>query len=121
MFRPARAALRATAALIVVLPALLVVSSPPACAAPVDYQAEDATISQGAVESNHTGYTGSGFVNYNNVVGSYVEWSIPAATAGNVSVAIRYANGVASGTSVDRPMDISVNGTLVRSALSFPS
>ncbi|MET7424782.1 carbohydrate-binding protein [Dactylosporangium sp. NPDC005555] len=86
-----------------------------------DYQAENATVSQGAVESNHTGFTGTGFVNYDNIVGSYVEWSIPAATAGNVSVAIRYANGVANGASVDRPMDVTVNGTLVRSALSFPS
>ncbi|GAB3843721.1 hypothetical protein GCM10027610_056920 [Dactylosporangium cerinum] len=86
-----------------------------------DYQAENATVSQGAVEANHTGFTGTGFVNYDNVIGSYVEWSIPAATAGNVSVAIRYANGVANGASVDRPMDVTVNGTLVRSALSFPS
>ena len=90
----------------------------PAHAEAVRYEAESATISQGAVESNHPGFTGTGFVNYTNVVGSFVEWSIPAAAAGNVSVAIRYANGVAG---VDRPMDISVNGTLVRSGLSFPS
>lgn len=88
----------------------------PAHAAPVRYEAESAAITRGAVESNHPGFTGTGFVNYDNVVGSFVEWSIPAATAGNVSVAIRYANG----TGVDRPMDISVNGTLVRGALSFP-
>lgn len=88
----------------------------PAHAAPVRYEAESAAITRGAVESDHPGCTGTGFVNYDNVVGSFVEWSIPAVAAGNVSVAIRYANG----TGVDRPMDISVNGTLVRSALSFP-
>ncbi|MEV8508883.1 PQQ-dependent sugar dehydrogenase [Actinoplanes sp. NPDC051475] len=88
----------------------------PAHAAPVRYEAENAAITRGAVEADHPGFTGTGFVNYDNVVGSFVEWSIPAASAGNVSVAIRYANG----TGVDRPMDISVNGTLVRSALSFP-
>ncbi|WP_238005350.1 PQQ-dependent sugar dehydrogenase [Dactylosporangium sp. AC04546] len=82
-----------------------------------DYQAENATIAQGVVESNHNGYTGTGFVNYDNIAGSYVQWSVPSAAAGNVSVAVRYANG----TTTDRPMDITVNGTLVRGALSFPS
>ncbi len=43
---------------------------------PTDYQAENATISQGAVESNHEGYTGSGFVNLDNVAGSYVQFSV---------------------------------------------
>ncbi|MFI6324234.1 glycosyl hydrolase 2 galactose-binding domain-containing protein [Nonomuraea sp. NPDC050556] len=76
-----------------------------------DYQAEDATISQGVVESNHTGYTGSGFVNYDNVTGSYVEWTVNAATAGPASVTLRYANG----TTINRPM--SINGTTV----DFPS
>jgi len=89
----------------------------PAHAAAVDHQAENATVSRGAVESNHAGYTGSGFVNYDNVVGSYVEWAVPATAAGNVSIAIRYANG----TSAGRPMDITVNGTLLRGALPFPS
>jgi Fungal chitosanase of glycosyl hydrolase group 75/Carbohydrate binding module (family 35)/Carbohydrate binding module (family 6) len=80
-----------------------------------DYQAEDAFISQGVVESNHTGYTGTGFVNYDNLVGSYVEWSITAASAGSASLTIRYANG----TTTNRPMDISVNGTVVISGLAF--
>ncbi len=72
--------------------------------AAADYQAEDATISQGVVESNHAGFTGTGFVNLDNVVGSYVEFAVtgPAAT-----VAIRYANG----TTTNRPMN--VNGTSV--------
>ncbi|MFF5209668.1 YbhB/YbcL family Raf kinase inhibitor-like protein [Streptosporangium sp. NPDC000396] len=81
-----------------------------------DYQAENATISQGAVESNHAGYTGTGFVNYDNVAGSYVEFTVNAATAGNYSLTFRFANG----TTTDRPMDISVNGTPVSAGLSFP-
>jgi glucose/arabinose dehydrogenase len=104
-------ALLATAVVAAILPLAL-----PAQAAAVTYEAESATISQGAAESNHPGFTGTGFVNYDNIVGSYVEWSVPATAAGNVSVALRYANG----TGVDRPMDISVNGTVVRSAMSFP-
>jgi len=81
----------------------------------VDYQAETATISQGVVESNHAGFTGTGFVNYNNAVGSYVEWTVPAAAAGNVNFSIRYANG----TTTNRPMNITVNGLTVVSNLAF--
>ncbi|MEU7855306.1 fibronectin type III domain-containing protein [Nonomuraea sp. NPDC049141] len=73
---------------------------------PVVYQAEDATISQGAAESNHDGYTGTGFVNYDNVTGSYVEWTVNAPVAGPVTLELRYANG----TTVNRPMAIAVNG-----------
>jgi glucose/arabinose dehydrogenase len=85
-------------------------------AATADYQAENGTISQGVVESNHAGYTGSGFVNMDNVVGSYVELGVTATAAGAASLVFRYANG----TTVDRPMDISVNGTTVAAARSFP-
>ncbi|WP_433514948.1 glycosyl hydrolase 2 galactose-binding domain-containing protein [Nonomuraea sp. CA-143628] len=73
---------------------------------PVIYQAEDATISQGVVESNHDGYTGTGFVNYDNLTGSYVEWTVNAPVAGPVTLELRYANG----TTVNRPMTITVNG-----------
>ena len=85
--------------------------------AATDYQAEDATISQGAVATNHTGYTGTGFVDYTNIKGSYVEFTVSASSAGTSALTLRYANG----TSVDRPMDISVNGTVVASAVSFPA
>ncbi|MEU0075194.1 PQQ-dependent sugar dehydrogenase [Streptomyces sp. NPDC006332] len=85
--------------------------------AATDYQAEDATVSQGAVATNHTGYTGTGFVDYTNVTGSYVEFTVSATAAGTSSLALRYANG----TSTDRPMDISVGGTVVASGVSFPA
>ncbi|NUR82756.1 MAG: hypothetical protein HOY71_01570, partial [Nonomuraea sp.] len=70
------------------------------------YEAEDAAVSQGAVESNHAGFTGTGFVNYDNVTGSYVEWTVNAAAAGPANVVLRYSNG----TTVNRPMAITVNG-----------
>ncbi|MET9905338.1 PQQ-dependent sugar dehydrogenase [Streptomyces sp. NPDC006476] len=85
--------------------------------AATDYQAEDALISQGTVATNHTGYTGTGFVDYTNVKGSYVEFTVSAASAGTSALTLRYANG----TSTDRPMDISVNGTVVASGVSFPA
>lgn len=85
--------------------------------AATDYQAEDATVVQGTVATNHTGYTGTGFVDYTNVQGSYVEFTASAASAGTTAVTFRYANG----TATDRPMDISVNGTVVSPAVSFPA
>ncbi|WP_329596848.1 PQQ-dependent sugar dehydrogenase [Streptomyces pseudovenezuelae] len=85
--------------------------------AATDYQAEDATVVQGTVATNHTGYTGTGFVDYTNVTGSYVEFTVSAASAGTTAVTFRYANG----TATDRPMDISVNGTVVSPAVSFPA
>ncbi|MGW1780462.1 PQQ-dependent sugar dehydrogenase [Streptomyces sp. NPDC002143] len=88
-----------------------------AARAAVDYQAENAVISQGAVATNHAGYTGTGFVDYTNVKGSYVEFTVSAAAAGTSSLTFRYANG----TAVDRPMDISVGGTVVASGVSFPA
>ncbi|WP_433225239.1 PQQ-dependent sugar dehydrogenase [Microtetraspora malaysiensis] len=71
------------------------------------YQAEDATLSQASVATNHTGYTGTGFVDYVNTVGGYIEWTVNAASAGPATLTFRYANG----TTTDRPMDIAVNGT----------
>ncbi|MEU0570720.1 carbohydrate-binding protein, partial [Nonomuraea sp. NPDC005983] len=70
---------------------------------------------QGAVESNHTGFTGTGFVNYDNVTGSYVEFTVTAAAAGNATLTFRYANG----TTANRPMDITVNGAVASSGLAF--
>ncbi|WP_377851091.1 PQQ-dependent sugar dehydrogenase [Allokutzneria oryzae] len=90
--------------------------SVPAHAAPTDYEAEDAQISQGVVESNHTGFSGRGFVNYTNVAGSYVEWTVPVAQAGTYSLTLRFANG----TGVNRPLDFQVNGAISASAVAFP-
>lgn len=82
-----------------------------------DFQAENATISQGVVESNHAGFTGTGFVNYNNVTGSFVEFpNVSSAAAGPASLTFRFANG----TTVDRPMSITVNGTVAAANQSFP-
>jgi hypothetical protein len=83
---------------------------------PVRYEAEDATISQGVVESNHAGFTGTGFVNFDNATGGYVQFNVNAAQAGNDTLTLRYANG----TTVNRPMDITVNGAVVAAGKAFP-
>jgi polygalacturonase len=79
------------------------------------YEAENATISQGAVESNHAGFSGTGFVNYDNAAGSYVEFTVNAAAAGTATLTLRYANG----TTANRAMDIAVNGAVVAAAKPF--
>ncbi|WP_327002271.1 glycosyl hydrolase family 8 [Dactylosporangium sp. NBC_01737] len=89
----------------------------PAAAATTRYEAESATISQGVVESNHAGYSGTGFVNYDNVSGSSVQWTVTAPSAGAATIVLRYSNGTTTG----RPMDIAVNGTVVAAAASFGS
>ncbi|MEW2084014.1 glycoside hydrolase family 88 protein [Streptomyces sp. NPDC005283] len=85
--------------------------------APVRYEAEDAAISRGAVESNHAGVTGSGFVNYENAVGSHVEFTVDSAQSGKAALGLRFANGTAAG----RPLDITVNGQLIAGDQAFPA
>ncbi|TMR96334.1 glycosyl hydrolase family 28 protein [Nonomuraea basaltis] len=80
------------------------------------YEAENATISRGVVESNHAGFSGTGFVNYDNVAGSSVEFTVNATSAGTATLTFRYANG----TTASRPMDIAVNGAVVVTAKAFP-
>jgi hypothetical protein len=85
------------------------------------YEAENATYSTGStVDSNHAGFSGTGFVNTPNQAGAYVEWTVNTAAAGNATVTFHYANGQAGGQTVDRPMDIAVGGTVVKAAQSFP-
>ena len=79
------------------------------------YQAESGSLSQAAVESNHSGFTGSGFVNFDNLVGSSAQWTVNQANAGNATITFRYANGTTS----NRAMAISVNGSVINSALAF--
>ncbi|MFG2001948.1 CBM35 domain-containing protein [Spirillospora sp. NPDC048911] len=71
------------------------------------YEAENATSGTGStVDRNHSGYSGTGFVNTPNATGSYVQFTVNAAQAGQHTLAFDYAN---AGTA-DRPATLSVNG-----------
>lgn len=61
----------------------------------------------GSIDSNHSGFGGSGFANTDNKPGSSVTYSIHADYAHSVSVDIRYAS------TSNRPADIEVNGSVV--------
>ncbi|MET0494827.1 MAG: CBM35 domain-containing protein [Actinoplanes sp.] len=98
------------AAAVVVAAGVLTVM-PGANAATATYEAESAQLSGGAVqETDHPGYTGSGFVggftdgNKGNATASF---ATTAASAGSAPVTIRYANGTGSA----RTMSLVVNGT----------
>ncbi len=96
-----------------VIAALLLLPAP-AQAAPVRYEAENA-VCDGTIDSNHAGFSGTGFCNATNAVGGSATWTVNAANAGTATIGIRFANG----TTANRPADISVNGTVVQAASAF--
>lgn len=91
------------------------VTASPAAAAPVVYQAEQATIINGGFENLHSGYTGTGYVNSNNAVGAAVEFAVDMSVGGATSLAFRAANG----TTTNRPATLAVNG-VTHSTMVFP-
>jgi carbohydrate binding protein with CBM6 domain len=76
-------------------------------AATTRYEAET-SICSGTIDSNHAGFSGSGFCNGTNSTAGYAEFSVNAA-AGTATVAVRFANG----TTTPRPGNLVVNGTTV--------
>jgi hypothetical protein len=66
-------------------------------------QAEDACSFNGTVDTNHLGYTGTGFVNLTNNNTAGITFALSSATAQNLTVTIRYSNG----TTTARPMLLS--------------
>ncbi|NUQ96526.1 MAG: carbohydrate-binding protein [Streptomyces sp.] len=100
---------RVLAAVLGMLAASYSVTAGSAHAASSVYEAENATVFHGTVDSDHSGYTGTGFVNTANEVGAYVEFTVDAPAAGYATLSLRYANG----TTADRTGDVSVNSTVV--------
>lgn len=80
------------------------------------YEAESATRVGPVIATNATGYTGSGFADYQAASGEYLQWSVQAAQSGTYRLRLRYA--LASGG--DRPMALSVDGAVV-TTLPFPA
>lgn len=79
-------------------------------------EAEDANYNGAIFDKTHSGYSGNGFVDYQNKFGDYIQWTVYAHSAGRHSIAFRYALG----TNEDRPLEIAVNGEIIKSSLSFP-
>lgn len=82
----------------------------------IQYQAENGTYTSGTtIDSNYTGYSGTGFVNTPNAIGSYLQITVTAFIAGTHSFSVRFANG----TTTNRTASVAVNGTTVISSLSM--
>lgn len=81
------------------------------------YQAEATSLSNAVIETEHSGYTGSGYVNFDNETGSSLTFTVNADSAGYAELTFRFANGSTS----SRPMDIEVNGSARISGHAFPA
>lgn len=80
------------------------------------YEAESlTTLTDAVARSSFTGYTGSGYVSFQNASGSAVQWNtILIGSTGTKNIKIRYS--LPSGTS---NLDVYVNGTLALSNVPF--
>ena len=79
-------------------------------------EAEDACAFDGITETKNAGFKGASYLNVDNAVGTSITFNITAVNAGTATLSFRYANG---GT-VDRPAQVSLNGTFLANTLSFP-
>jgi pectate lyase len=89
--------------------ALLVLPPSMATAAPTRYEAESATCT-GTIDTNWSGFSGSGFCNGTNGTGGYAQFTVNASASGSATVGVRYANG----TTTARPANVVVNGSTVQ-------
>lgn len=65
----------------------------------------------GTIDSDWTGFSGSGFCNGTNSTGGYAQFTVSAAAAGTATLNIRFANG----TTTARAANVVVNGSTVAS------
>jgi beta-glucanase (GH16 family) len=85
--------------------------TPTATPVPGKYEAENAALSGGAkVNTDHTGFSGTGFVDGYLAVGASTTFTVNASAAGNYSASLRYANSMGS----SRTLSIYVNGTKIK-------
>jgi len=59
----------------------------------VEYEAEFATQNAVSTNTNHTGYTGTGFVDGFETLGDYVQFDVSSKSAGSRIVVLRYSSG----------------------------
>ncbi len=79
------------------------------------FQAESAALTGAVRSSANAGFSGTGYADFNVAAGESIRWTVNAVITGTKSLTFRYANG---GTT-DRPLELRVNGRVVRSRLSF--
>jgi beta-xylosidase len=60
----------------------------------------------GTIDTNNSGFTGAGFANTNNTLGSSVLWAVDSATSGRFALNFRFANGA----TISRSASLLING-----------
>jgi lysophospholipase L1-like esterase len=104
------------AGLLVSTGVVVVLTAGTGSAAATRYEAESAPATcAGLVESNHAGFSGSGFCNGDNAVGAAAQFTVTASAAGTATIGVRYANG----STADRPADVIVNGVVAHPATAL--
>lgn len=81
----------------------------------ITYEAEQAALNGAVVASNHPQYTGTGFVDYINTSGDFIEWTVNASNTGFFSLEFRYANGGPT----NRALKLEVNGATILASVTF--
>jgi hypothetical protein len=80
------------------------------------YEAENAVLSGVQASTLWSGYSGTGFGDYINPAGDYINWTVNVPSAGSYQLGFRYALG----SGANRPLELKVNGAVAQSALAFP-
>jgi pectate disaccharide-lyase len=79
-------------------------------AATARYEAESSpAVCAGTIDSDWTGYSGSGFCNGTNSTSGYVQFTVASGAAGTATLGVRFANG----TTTARAANVVVNGSTV--------
>ncbi|MEU2280545.1 CBM35 domain-containing protein [Streptomyces sp. NPDC013178] len=91
--------------------ALVALSGNTAQAASTLYEAESSpAVCTGTIDSDWSGYSGSGFCNATNATGAYAQFTVNAPAAGTATLSVRFANGATTA----RPAGLIVNGSTVQ-------
>lgn len=78
-------------------------------------EAETAVLNGAIVSATQTGFTGTGYADYVNTTGDYIEWTVNATATGSFLLKFRYANGATT----NRPLQLEVNGSIITASLDF--
>ncbi|MEN8446253.1 MAG: CBM35 domain-containing protein, partial [Cyanobacteria bacterium J06555_13] len=96
-------------------PEVFAVEAATASAFDTTLQAEDALVSGPDINTGR-GSEGTGYVDYRNSSGDFIEWTVDAPTAGAYELSWRYQNG-----SSNRPLALEVNGNAANPGVDFPN
>jgi hypothetical protein len=78
-------------------------------------QAENATVSGAIIASAQSGFTGTGYVDYQNPSGDFIDWTVSVPSTGSYDLIFRYANG----STANRPLALTIDGVTASGGVAF--